>query len=137
MTLQEQREQRKQLQEQARELVAKAKAESREMSTEEDQKFEAIFVDIDKIGKAIEREERLAKVEATFDESERRTRVDQPGEAAERARHGGSEARVTRNDTDANLEGMRSWLMAGHKDQAYTPQMLDVAQRQGIDLDSK
>jgi HK97 family phage major capsid protein len=76
-------------------------------------------------------------VEATFDESERRTRVDQPGEAAERARHGGSEARVTRNDTDANLEGMRSWLMAGHKDQAYTPQMLDVAQRQGIDLDSK
>lgn len=63
-TAKELRTKRANLAEQARELLDKASAEKRELSTEETQTFDRIHADIEKMGKDVERIERQESTEA-------------------------------------------------------------------------
>lgn len=130
MTLQELREQRKKLSVDAEEILTNARQASRDLSTEEDQKFEAIHADIEGLRKQIEREERQASVAASLEGTQgRRT---EPNATESRSR--GTDSRVLR---PADLsEGFRSWMLAG-SDAPRTTELRDVASRAGFNLDSR
>lgn len=79
MNVQELRDERKRLSLQAEEVLAAARAENRDVTPEEDAKFEAIHADIEKLRKRIEREERQASVAASLDATQgRRSEPNQP-----------------------------------------------------------
>lgn len=63
MSTREMREKRAGLIGQARVILDKARGEKRDMSAEETQTWEALMADVDKIGKDVEREERLGALE--------------------------------------------------------------------------
>lgn len=54
---------------QAREILDKADAEKRDLLAEEEQKYEAIMADVDKLAKNIEREERMSAIETELNKS--------------------------------------------------------------------
>lgn len=63
MKILELKEKRASFVQQARELIDRAEAEKREMTAEEEMQYDRLMAEIDKLGKAIEREERLAFLE--------------------------------------------------------------------------
>ncbi|AEE98033.1 phage major capsid protein [Mahella australiensis] len=63
------RQKRAALVKQAREILDAAEAEKRDLTGEEEQKYEAIMADVDKIAKDIEREERMSAIEAELNKS--------------------------------------------------------------------
>ena len=70
MTLQELRDQKLKLAEQADQILKKAGEEQRhDLTKEEDAQFDAIHADIDKLTKQIQREERQDAVRASLSES--------------------------------------------------------------------
>lgn len=73
MSIQDKREQRAKLVQQARAILDGADAESRSITAEEEQKFDGIMADADALTSAVERESRIAGFDA--DLSETRTRV--------------------------------------------------------------
>jgi HK97 family phage major capsid protein len=73
MSIQDKREQRAKLVQQARTILDAADSESRSITAEEEQKFDAIMADADALTGVVERESRLAGFDA--DLSETRTRV--------------------------------------------------------------
>jgi HK97 family phage major capsid protein len=136
MNLQELRDQRKRLADQAEEVLTKARTENRELLGDEEAQFDAIHADIEKLRKQIEREERQASVTASLDEtSGRRSEPTQPGRDHEER----SDTRIVRHGqvSDPHLEGLRSWLMAGCIGYAHTPEMRAAADRHKINLDAK
>lgn len=74
------RQERAQLAEKAGQILSKAKEEKRELSSEEDSKFESIHADIEKKGKEVQRLERQMDLEASLAESQgTRTVADSDG----------------------------------------------------------
>ena len=73
MSIQEKREQRTRLVAQARKILDAADTESRSITAEEEQQFDAIMADADALGGTIERESRLDSHDA--DLAETRSRV--------------------------------------------------------------
>jgi HK97 family phage major capsid protein len=82
----EMRQKRAALVQQAREILDKAEAEKRELLADEEQQYSRIMDDVDKLRKAIEREERQQAEERELAQSQGTTaaRKDQPGEGAQR-----------------------------------------------------
>lgn len=63
----EMKQKRAALVKQAREILDKAEEEKRDLTTEEEQRYENIMADVDKLGKQIEREERMLALEKDLD----------------------------------------------------------------------
>lgn len=59
----EMRQKRMNLVNQAREILNKAEAEKRNLTAEEEQEYDRIMADVDRLGNEIEREERLSRIE--------------------------------------------------------------------------
>jgi HK97 family phage major capsid protein len=130
MNLQELRDERKKLADQADEILAVARRDNRDVQGDEEAKFDAIHVDIEKLRKRIEREERQAEVQASLAEPQgRRSEPTQPHETRT------SESRIVKPGA-LDFEALRSWLLAGAGAER-TPQMQMVAQRAGVSLDAK
>jgi len=81
----EMRQQRANLIEQARQLLDRAEEENRDLTAEEEQQYDRIMEDVDKLAKKIEREERQLELEKSLEtiDDTRAARRDQPGEGAE------------------------------------------------------
>lgn len=123
MNIQELRDQKGRLAEQADQVLKSAAAEQRyDLKAEEEAKFDAIHQDIDKISAHIAR---IEKQEA-LGVSERKT---EPAAPVTRA----TESRVVRANF---VEGLRSWLLGG-SDQERTPAMQAAAQACGFNLDQR
>lgn len=128
----EMRGERKTLAEQANAILTKARDENREMTAEEEQKFDAIHADIDKLRVQIEREERQERVNVSLSESQgRRTDPAPPG----REPLGVSQTSVLSAPLNF-LEGVRAWLLAG-SDIERTAEMRESAARFQINLDQR
>jgi HK97 family phage major capsid protein len=132
MTIQELRTERKRLADQAEEILAKARTENRDVNAEEEKQFEAIHVDIEKLRKQIEREERQADVLSSLEQSAgRRSEPSQPEQRGHE--HRGGVGRITSDD---RLHAMRSWLLAG-SDIERTQEMREAGARCGLNLDQR
>jgi HK97 family phage major capsid protein len=130
MALQELREQRKRLADQAQEVLDKAATEKRELQGDEEKKFDDIHADIDKLRVQIEREEKQEAVLASLSEPQ-----------TKRSSHN----TVTRNETrtlgkatreDADL-ALRAWLLSGADDAEVSESMQASAARCHVDLGRK
>lgn len=77
----EMRQKRAALIQQAREILDKAEEEKRDLTAEEEQQYERIMADVDKLAKDIEREERQLELERELAQSQgtAAARADQPG----------------------------------------------------------
>jgi len=129
MNLQELRDERKRLANQADEILTKAREEKRDTNPEEDKTFDTIHADIEKLRLRIEREERQETVNASLAESQgRRSEPSQP-----RNPEYGS-GRLTDRDRG---EALRAWMTAGAPGAELTDQQRSLARRSGINLDSK
>jgi HK97 family phage major capsid protein len=133
MNLQELRDERKRLAVQAEEVLAASRAENRDVTPDEDAKFNAIHEDIEKLRKRIDREERQQAVSASLEASQgRRSEPAQPTEHRFESRGGQTVATA-----DADFEGTRSWLMSGCGGATQTPEMRQAAAKANINLDAK
>jgi HK97 family phage major capsid protein len=56
---------------QAREILDKAEAEKRDLTAEEEEQYDRIMADVDRLGKDIEREERLAALESDLEKRDK------------------------------------------------------------------
>ena len=65
----EMRKKRAALVKQAREILDKADKEKRSLTSEEEQKYEKIFAEVDELGKRIEKEERQRELEQEIEKS--------------------------------------------------------------------
>lgn len=131
MTLHELREQKGRLVNEADEILKKANEEKRELLPEEDKKFDAIHVDIDKLSHTIEREEKQEAARASLTESTGRR--SEPNAIESRTEHR-SQGRVTAQDMDLALRG---WLIAGSEDHEPSAEQQASARRCGFNLTSK
>lgn len=133
MTLQELREEKGRLIGQADEILKISRAENRELTKDEDTKFDAIHADADKLTKQIEREERQASALASLDEKAhggRRTAHNENGENRGGSRFTG---KITERDRS---EAFRAWALAG-TDSPLTDAQRESAQRCGYDLNRR
>lgn len=113
----------------ADEILKRAAAEQRyDLSADENAKFDAIHADIDKIDEHIAR---LERQESALASNGRRSEPTQPTAETRQL-----ETRGPRKDADPNMEGLRSWLMAGCN-MDVTPEMRAMAARSNVNLDSK
>lgn len=129
MTVQELREQKGRLANEADEILKKAAAEQRsDLTKEEDDKFEAIHADIEKLSKQIERMDKQAAVVESLESKGRRSEAPQPGA------HRTSPLAISAKDRD---RAFRTWLLAGSIDPnitaKITPEERDFAKRCGFD----
>jgi len=83
----EMRQKRAALVKQVRDILDKAEAEKRGLTAEEEQQYDRIMADVDKIGKDIEREERLLELEKQLSQSQGTVAggKEQPGDGNQRA----------------------------------------------------
>jgi HK97 family phage major capsid protein len=130
MTKQELLDKKGTLVNQADEILKKAKDEGRyDLSAEENQRWETIHSDIDKIDAFVQKLDQQEK----FSEAQgRRTEPTLPSTEQRQ------ETRVVRpsRETDPNMEGLRSWLMAGCR-MDLTAEAREMAARHKIDLSAK
>jgi len=132
MTIQELRTERKRLADLAEEILAKARAENRSaLHPDEEKKFDEIHVDIEKLAKQIEREEKQADVLASLEQSTGRRSDPTPIE-----NRGNPNPHSHRMTSDDRLHAMRSWLLAG-SDIERTTEMREAAGRCGLNLDQR
>ena len=130
--IQELRDERKRLADQANEILTKAKESNRmDLSAEETTKFDAIHADIDKLKARIEREERQAAEMSILAEPQGRRSEDRSTTTTTSRRVLGA---ITDRD---RTEGLRAWMAAGNPEQKLTERQHEVAQRVGIDVNSK
>jgi hypothetical protein len=133
MTLPEMREEKGRLANQANEILEKAKQDNRhDLRKEEEDKFDAIHADIDKLSAAIAREERQAATMASLESGGRRSEpnpIEQRGNRAGRT----SDGKITEYDRE---EAFRAWALAG-SDCELTERQQKDAQRCGVNLASK
>jgi HK97 family phage major capsid protein len=129
MTIQEYLQKKGELSEQAKAILTGAQAEGRELRSDEEANFDKIHAEIAKISGTIAR---LQKQEALGQSEGRRTEPNQP---ADEQRH---ETRIIQpRQADGNLEGLRSWLMAGCGGATQTPEMRAAAAKHNFDLNAK
>jgi len=137
-------EKRARLWEQAKELLTRSEAEKRELSAEEEQKFDALHADIDKLKVQIDREQRQATVEAELSRSNGRAAEPPRPDAArgtvvaDRVPDRLATVRAAELAETERIEALRCWLLAG-SDQRHTinAEQLDIVRRSGIDLNMK
>lgn len=132
LTLQEWRQKKGELVTQANEVLA---AMGDAPKAEDEARFDAIHVDIEKITKQIGRMERQETTEASLNESQGRrsesTQVEHRGGGSSSYRPGGA---ITERDRG---EALRAWMTAGAPGAELTDGQRDVARRCGLDLNSK
>jgi len=130
LTLQEWRQKKGELVTQANEVLA---AMGDAPKAEDEARFDAIHVDIEKITKQIGRMERQETTEASLNESQGRrsepTQVETRGSS-----HRGSSRQLTDYDRG---EALRAWMTAGAPGAELTAEQRDLAARCGLNLDSK
>jgi HK97 family phage major capsid protein len=131
MTVQELRDERKTLADQADEILKKARAETREMTGDEEAKFDTIHADIEKLRLKIEREERHATVMANLEGSTGRRSEPNPVDMRGRGTQYGAVS-----DRDRG-EALRAWMTAGQPEAEPSQAHRDLARRCGINVDSK
>jgi HK97 family phage major capsid protein len=130
MTLQELRDKKGQLANEADGILkAAAEAGRLDLRSEDEAKFDTIQGDIEKINATITRLERHEATMASI--AEPQGRRSEPNQPAQR-----NESRIIRPGKVDAFEGMRSWLLAG-SDVERTPEMREAAARAGINLDQK
>jgi HK97 family phage major capsid protein len=134
MTIQELLQKKGELAEQAKQVLAAAAAEGREvLKPEEDKRFDDIHADIDKYTATIERMQKQEAVEKALEGGTgRRSELTQPGTDT----RGRQDTRVSRPNRNDQLEALRSWLLAG-SNVDRTPAMQEAAQRASVNLDRK
>tara|TARA_R100000049_G_C1950164_1_gene97383 strand:+ start:144 stop:1367 length:1224 start_codon:yes stop_codon:yes gene_type:complete len=96
------REKRGKLIQDGRAVIDLADNEKRELTTDENTKYDAIFADIDKIGATIEREEKQAEIERSAVQS-RAQEIEETGEKSGKAE----------TQADLELRGANQWLKHG------------------------
>jgi len=105
------RQKRAALVKQAREILDKAEKENRDLTAEEEQEYERIMEEVDKLGKQIEREERMRALEKDLDTRDAEPHKPEPQIQQRDARSRGTEEyrnaylnylRLGRNGLDAN-----------------------------------
>lgn len=131
MNLQELRTEKGRLAAQADDILTKAKADGRmDLRKDEEDQFDAIHVDIEKLTKTIQREEKQEAVNASLIETQgRRTEPTQPG-GGKRQSFAGAISQYQKNEV------FRAWACAGGTGFEPTPEMRDLARRCGMPLDS-
>lgn len=112
MTLKELREKRAGLVKEMRAVVEKARAEKRDLAAEEEAKFTAINTDIDKLGKEIEREERLAALEAELRQVPADRQPDRPN-PENRGEPSGSPEERAKADAEKRMVAFRRFILGG------------------------
>lgn len=128
MTIQELIDKKGSLVTQADEILKRAKDEGRyDLSTEDNQRWEAIHADIEKISAFVEKEQRMVQL---AEGTGRRTEQAQPDSRA----NGGGFA-GTPTDRDRN-EALRAWALAGQSDANITEEQRNAARRCGVNLGS-
>jgi HK97 family phage major capsid protein len=127
MTTQELLDKRANLIGQADEILSKAKSEGRyDLSTEENQKWETIHADVDKLTAFIEKEQRMAKL---GDGTGRKTEPHQPDSRSNPNPAG------TPTERDRS-EALRAWALAGQSGANLSEEQRNAAKRCGINLAS-
>jgi HK97 family phage major capsid protein len=137
MELQELRDERKRLAEQANDVLTSARADGRmDLRADETAKFDAIHVDIDKLQERIAREEKQDALNKAIEEPQgRRSQAQLTNNDANRGNGNGNRTgKVTDQD---RTEGLRAWALAGRPDEPISDRQRDCARRSGIDLNSK
>jgi HK97 family phage major capsid protein len=130
MTIQELRDQKGRLVNEADQILKKALEEGRsDLRSDENDKFDAIHADIDKLTAFITK---LEKQESFAEGNGRRSEQVQPNET----RRTNDSNRVSRPSNSDRGEALRGWLMAGSNEGA-SPEMRAAAQRCGINVDQK
>jgi len=140
MTTKELRDKRANLAEQAAKILTKAHEDSRELLTaEEDQEWQRLHDDIEKIGRHIDMQERQ-------DALNRRLEEGQPLKS-ERPQPNGDEGRVGRDSRaaisrlargqDDSNRALRAWLLAPMPGVTLTPEDRGAAERVGLSLNQK
>jgi len=133
MNLQELREDKGRLANEANEILTKAAGENRkELRKEEDEKFEAIHADIEKLTKQIERMEKQDAVMASL--AEPSGRRSDPNPVDKRPSSRGSMGKLTDHD---RAEALRAWALGGVPELDITDEQRSIAQRCGINPDKK
>jgi hypothetical protein len=132
MTIQELYQQKGELAEQAKQILDAADGEKRELRSDEEERFNKIHEDIEKLTKNIAMRQRQETAEKSLEESQgRRSEPTRPSDT----RNGGGRTDtriVTINQRDSS-EAMRAWLLP---DRARTPEMRAAAQRSGVDINA-
>jgi HK97 family phage major capsid protein len=132
MTLPEMREDKGRLAKQANDILEAARADGRhDLKKDEEEKFDAIHADIDKLSASIAREERQAATMASLESGGRRS---EPNPIEQRGTSGRtSDGKITEYDRE---EAFRAWALAG-SDCELTERQQKNAQRCGVNLASK
>lgn len=130
MTIQDLLQKKGELAEQAKQILDAADGESRELRSDEEQRFEAIHADIEKLTKQVAMRQRQETAEASLSESQgRRSEPTRPGEQRQQRQ----ESRiVTVNQRDSS-EALRAWLLP---ERARTPEMREAAVRAGVQINA-
>lgn len=102
--IQELRERRRVLWEEAKGLLAEAEANNRDMDGEENAKFEALTGEVDRLGREIGNRERATAIETTLGQPQAEPAIERDGRAAD----GGKLPGQTSYET-----AFRSWLRSG------------------------
>jgi HK97 family phage major capsid protein len=131
-TLVELREEKGRLCNEADQILIKAREDNRmDLRKEEEEKFDAIHVDIDKLTARIVREE---KQEATRASLEQPANGGRRSEAAQPTQRPAMAGKVTETE---RVEAFRAWALGGVPDELLTDAQRETARRCGINVDSK
>lgn len=130
MNLQELRDQRKTLAEQAQAILDTAKTEGRmDLRSDEETNWNAIHADIEKFRQRIEREERQETVNASLSETQgRRSEPTDPSKSTNRA-----QGKATAADADLAVRG---WLLGGNDEGGVTEAHVEASRRVGLNIRS-
>jgi HK97 family phage major capsid protein len=137
MTTKELREKRVRLAEEANQILKKAHDDKREILTaEEDQKWQALHDDIDKLKRHIDMQERQEALEQSLaDPQARVTEPSQPRSDDSRDARAAM-SRLQRGQEDS-IRGLRAWLLAPAAGVQLTPEDRSAAERVGIALGAR
>src|SRR5690606_18539749 len=128
LTARELRERRANLFQQADEILARARQEGRELTSEEQQEFDRLHAEIDRLGEEARRIERHEELQKEMEESR--------GVIAGRQDQRGGEDRAgPQNDAEEEERAFRAWLRGGFN--ALTPEQRSVMERRFANLPSE
>lgn len=141
--IKELREKRKRLADEAQAILDAAQKDKRELTADEEAKFDAIHADIEKLGATIGRLEKQEDLQRSLEASAgRRSDPAQPEAPEHRTERSGRDpevARLAAMDEADRLEGIRCWLLAGSDERhRISTQQVETSRRAGIaDLGQK
>lgn len=136
LELKDLREKRHRLSVEAGDILTKAAEDGRECSAEELAKWNAIHVDIDRMGETISARERQAELETRLQEpTGRKADPGQPGGEDRSARPGADPRRRVAGQRDAE-DALRAWFMTGAPGAGVPREYHEAAKRSGLDLNA-